>query len=104
MTDANFNPNVNNTLSPIISNPSTTYTVPGINSIDSLGTIVTSHKARKIIYGIYAIIAIAVGGAVAYFFGIGHTLPVEVIGAQAVIAYLAIPIGGLALANTPSKN
>jgi hypothetical protein len=70
----------------------------------SLGTIVTSNTARKIIYGVYAVAAIAAGGAVAYYFGIGQALPTVVTGVQAVIAYLAIPVGGLALANTPSKN
>jgi peptidoglycan hydrolase-like protein with peptidoglycan-binding domain len=70
----------------------------------AFGTIVTSNTARKIIYGVYAGIAVAAGGAVAYYFGISQPLPTVIVGVQAVIAYLAIPIGGLALANTPSKN
>ena len=68
----------------------------------NLGNVIPNGTARKIIYGIYAGGAIIVGGIGAYFLGIGHGLPETVIGAQAVVAYLAIPIGGLALANTSS--
>lgn len=66
----------------------------------NLGTVVTNPTARKVIYGAYAGAAVVVGGVAAYFLGIGHTIPEQVVGAQAVVAYLGIPIGGLALANT----
>lgn len=69
----------------------------------NLGNIITSANIRKIVYGAYAISAVIVGGISAYFLGIGESIPTAVIGAQAVIAYLGIPVGGLALANTPSK-
>lgn len=65
-----------------------------------LGNVIESSRARKVIYGVYALAAVAAGGVAAYFLGIGHPIPQEVVGAQAVIAYLAIPVGGLALANT----
>lgn len=68
----------------------------------NLGNVVESPTARKVIYGSYAVAAVAVGGIAAYFLGIQNPIPQEVIGAQAVIAYLAIPVGGLALANTGS--
>ena len=64
-----------------------------------LGNIVTSSKARRIIYGVFGCAAIAAGGVAAYFLGIGHPIPVQVVGAQSVIAYLGIPVSGLALAN-----
>ena len=69
----------------------------------NLGAFVTSPRARKIIYGAYVVAAIAVGGTAAYFLGIAQPLPEQVVGAQAVIAYLGIPIGALALANAPQS-
>lgn len=65
-----------------------------------LGAIIPSGAARKVIYGTYAVAAVVVGGAAAYFLGVGDPIPGVVVGAQAVIAYLAIPVGGLAAANT----
>lgn len=70
----------------------------------NLGTIVPSGLARKIIYGTYTVGAIVVGGAAVYFSATGQGLPEVVVGAQAVIAYLSIPVGGLALANTPKAD
>jgi hypothetical protein len=68
----------------------------------NLGVVVPSGRARQIIYGAYAVGALAVGGAAAYFLGTGDPLPDPVLGAQAVVAYLGIPIGALAAANTTS--
>lgn len=72
------------------------------DSSSNLGTVITNPTARKIVYGTYALGAVVVGGVAAYFLGIGHSIPEQVVGAQAVVAYLGIPIGGLALANTSS--
>lgn len=69
-------------------------------STPNLGNVVENSTARKAIYGAYTVAAIVIGGVAAYFLGIQTPIPQEVIGAQAVIAYLAIPVGGLALANT----
>ncbi len=66
----------------------------------NLGTVVKSAKIRAAVYGTYAVAAVVVGGIAAYVLGTGHVIPEQVIGAQAVIAYLGIPVGGLALANT----
>lgn len=66
----------------------------------NIGVVISSAVARKVVYGVYSVGAVVVGGAVAYFLGTGHSIPEVVVGAQAVVAYLAIPIGGLALANT----
>ncbi|UAJ78300.1 hypothetical protein IT072_02310 [Leifsonia sp. ZF2019] len=68
----------------------------------NLGNVISSNLARKIIYGAYAVAGVVVGGAGAYFLATGHTVPEVIIGAQGVITYLAIPVGGLALANTSS--
>ena len=70
------------------------------NASPDLGAVITSSKVRKIVYGTYAVGALIVGGAVAYFLGVDLPIPEQVSGAQAVVAYLAIPIGALALANT----
>jgi len=70
----------------------------------NLGNVISNNKARKIIYGTYTVAAVAVGGVGAYFLGTGHAIPEAVVGAQAVIAYLGIPVGGLALANTSSSS
>ncbi|WP_440708837.1 hypothetical protein [Herbiconiux sp. YIM B11900] len=69
----------------------------------NLGNVIPSGIIRQTIYGVYAGSAVVVGGIAAYFLGIGSVIPEGVTGAQAVIAYLAIPIGGLALANTGSS-
>lgn len=73
-----------------------THTAP-----PNLGNIIPSGTARKVVYGAYVVVAVVVGGVSAYFLGIGQSLPEIVTGAQAVVAYLGIPVGGLALANTP---
>jgi hypothetical protein len=69
----------------------------------NLGNVVSNAVARRVIYGLYVVAAVVVGGIAAYFLGTGHPLPEGIVGAQAVIAYLGIPVGGLALANTTSK-
>lgn len=66
----------------------------------NLGRVITNPTGRRLVYGIYAVAAFIVGGVAAYFLGIGQPLPEIVVGAQAVIAYAGIPVGGLALANT----
>lgn len=71
-----------------------------MNAGPNLGNVIPSGTARKAIYGAYVVGAVLVGGVAAYFLGTGIPVPIEVIGAQAVVAYLAIPVGGLALANT----
>lgn len=70
----------------------------------NLGNIITSPRKRKLIYGIYAAAAVVVGGVSAYFLSTGQPLPEGVVGAQGVVAYLGIPVGGLAIANTPSSS
>jgi len=74
------------------------------NTPPNIGNVITNSTIRKAVYGTYATGALLIGGAAAYFLGIGESIPQVVIGAQAVVAYLAIPIGALALANTPAKD
>jgi hypothetical protein len=70
----------------------------------NLGNVIPNDRARRIIYGVYAAVAFIVGGTAAYFLGIQHPVPEIVVGAQAVVAYAGIAIGGLALANVPTKD
>lgn len=73
------------------------------NTPPNIGNIVPSALGRKIIYGVYAAGAVVVGGIVAYFLGAGIPLTPELLGAQGVVAYAGIAIGGLAIANTPNS-
>ena len=63
-----------------------------------LGVVIKSPAARRGIYSTYAILAIAVGAIVAGF-GVTGFLPAWLEAAQSVVAYLAVPIGGLAAVN-----
>ena len=71
-----------------------------LTSAANIGAVIKSPTARKRIYGTYAVFAIAVGAVAAGFLPLADELPPWLQAAQAVVAYLAIPIGGLAAANT----
>ena len=75
-------------------------TKPELLAPPNIGAVIKNPTARKWIYGVYAILAIAVGATAAGFLAVTTTLPTWLQITQAVIAYLAIPIGGLAAANT----
>lgn len=70
-------------------------------STPSLGTVITNALARKIIYGVWVVAVLIVGGVQVYFAASDSVQPEWVSGANAVLVYLGIPVGGLALANTP---
>lgn len=67
--------------------------------ITDLGNVITSPTARQVIYGLYTVALIVLGGVVVAFAAIGHTLPQWAIVANAVIGYLGIPVGSLAVVN-----
>ncbi len=67
---------------------------------NNLGNIVKNATARAVIYGAYVIAALVVGGIQVGFSAIEAVQPDWVGAAQAVIAYLAIPVGGLAAINS----
>ena len=67
----------------------------------NLGNVITNGTTRKAIYAGY-VIALVVVGAVQVGFGIGNE-PEWLSATLRVLTYLGIPIGGLALANAPSK-
>lgn len=68
----------------------------------NLGSIVSNATARKVIYAIYAIAGLVLGGIQAWYGVIGDT-PTWLAQYLAVYGYLGIPVGGLAIANTPKK-
>lgn len=67
-----------------------------------LGVIVTSPRARKAIYGAYVLLLLAAGATQVGFAAASVGQPVWLTSALAVLAYLGIPVGGLAAANTGS--
>lgn len=71
---------------------------------DHLGTIVTSAKARKAIYGAYVLAIIIIGAIQVGFAAISAGQPEWLTVALAVTAYLGIPVGGLAAVNTAPAN
>lgn len=66
-----------------------------------LGSVITSNFARKIIYGVYVVGVVILGAVQVGFAASSAGQPEWVSIALAVAAYLGIPVGGLALANTP---
>lgn len=70
----------------------------------NLGTVVTDQRARKIIYGVYVIALVVVGAIQAGYGVLDGVQPDWLTVAVSVMGYLGIPVGGLAIANTPSKS
>jgi hypothetical protein len=68
-----------------------------------LGTIITSAKVRKTVYSAFVLALIAVGGTQVAYSALQLAQPSWLVAALAVLAYLGIPVGTLAISNTPSK-
>lgn len=68
----------------------------------NLGIVITNPTARKRIYGAYIILLIVAGAAQVAYAAIQLSQPSWLIAALAVLAYLGIPVGGLALVNSPA--
>lgn len=69
----------------------------------NLGNIITSPTARKSVYGTYAIACVAATATQVGYAAIQAPQPDWLSVALAVLAYLGIPLAGLALSNTPKK-
>lgn len=67
----------------------------------NIGAIITNPIARKVIYGAYGIVAVAASAYQVFDAATKTADPTWLGGALAVIVFLAVPIGGLAAANTP---
>ena len=72
---------------------------------NNLGNVITSTVARKVIYGAYVVAGVFFGATSAGFSALSAgVIPEWVTVGLAVLGWLSIPIGGLALVNTPSDN
>lgn len=65
----------------------------------NLGSVVTNATARRAIYGAYVVAGLFFGASSAAFAVLGTVSPDWVNIGLAVLGYLAIPVGGLALVN-----
>jgi hypothetical protein len=74
---------------------------PNLGPSSPLGVIITNPLARKIIYSAYVLAGLALGGIQAWYGA--DAGPDWFPQALALYGYLGIPIGGLAIANTPKK-
>lgn len=72
------------------------------NSIN-LGSIIPSALVRRIIYGSYIVAVLVTGAIQVAYAAIQFDQPAWLIALLAVLAYLGVPIGTLAIANTPSS-
>jgi len=69
----------------------------------NLGSVITDPIVRKVIYTVYVIAGILIGALQVAYSALGGGQPDWLTVALSVLAYLSIPIGGLALANTPPQ-
>lgn len=70
---------------------------------DNLGTIVTRARVRKAIYAAYVVAIILIGAIQVGHAAIRAAQPEWLTVALAVAAYLGVPVGGLAAANTSTQ-
>lgn len=69
----------------------------------NLGVVITNPTVRKVIYSTYIILLVVVGAVQVGFAAVQSGQPAWLIAALAVLAYLGVPVGGLALVNSPSN-
>ena len=68
----------------------------------NLGNVIESTQKRKVIFAVYAILAILVGVIGAYYTGAGIETPAWLAGVNSATVLLGSVTSGLALANVPS--
>lgn len=73
-------------------------------SSPNLASVVSNPGIRKAVYTVFVVAVLVAGAAQAAFASLGDVQPEWLTATLNVLAYLAIPVGGLALANTPSKD
>jgi len=69
----------------------------------NLGVIVKNARARAVIYGAYVVAIIAAGAAQVGFAALEQSQPDFLVASLAVLAYLGVPVGTLAVANTNTQ-
>lgn len=67
---------------------------------NDLGSVITSDRARRVIYTLYVIAVLLIGAVQVAYAGAEAGTPVWVNVAQQVALYLGVPVGGLAAVNT----
>ena len=73
---------------------------PNIPNATHLGVIVKNARARAVIYGAYVVAIIAAGAAQVGYSSLELAQPDWLVASLAVLAYLGVPVGTLAVANT----
>jgi hypothetical protein len=68
-------------------------------TINDLGVVISSPRIRQYVYAVYVLALLAIGGIIVGFASVSVALPTWATAANAIIAYLGIPVGGLAAAN-----
>lgn len=69
----------------------------------NLGVIVKNAKARAVIYGGYVVAIIAAGATQVAYASLEQGQPDWLVASLAVLAYLGVPVGTLAVANTSTN-
>jgi hypothetical protein len=67
---------------------------------NDLGVIVTSNRLRRAIYALYVLALLAAGAVQVAYSSLALPNPSWLIAALAVLAYLGIPVGTIAVSNT----
>lgn len=75
-----------------------------VSSPPNLGVIIANTRARKIVYGSYVIALVLAGASQVGYAAVQITQPDWLTAALAILTYLGIPVGGLALANAPTTS
>ena len=73
------------------------------NTGENLGAVITDPMVRRMIYSAYVVLLIVAGAAQAGFAALHQTTPGWLAVVLAVLGYLGVPVGGLAVANTRNK-
>jgi hypothetical protein len=73
------------------------------NTGENLGAVITDPMVRRMIYSAYVVLLIVAGAAQAGFAALHQTTPGWLAVVLAVLGYLGVPVGGLAVANTKTK-
>ena len=68
-----------------------------------IGSVISSETARRIIYSVYVVVAFVIACIQVGYSAAQVANPIWLTVALAVVAYAALPIGGLAVANTSSQ-
>ena len=70
---------------------------------NDLRSIITNPTIRKVIYAAYVVLGVVLGATQVGFSAIEAGQPTWLTVALAVYAFLSVPLGSLALSNTPSN-